>query len=408
MEETLTNDVEKFNLNDKYNELKGIADYKKFTENELKQYIIEKSLREGLPLEDDQLNLELAPTIKTKLQTIDEELSSYKEYDNKSEEKIRTDTPLKDFLEVIKELNIDLTKLNSESIFNKKDIDNIYRNFINKYYYIRYNKLIRFFIELFGYKDKFIGNIPALSTWKEKIMNLNFNLFPYNLSSTPIYKKYIFNKNKKSKNHNTIIELLKSLINDMKSIIVKYSIIQSNSSYLNELNIKDFGDDYYHNLLLSLGNCIQLYKMFISLTSYTDIKAPEENKIKADHIIPLLEWVRDVWKSKFDEGLILGTNENISETDNKADILQNLKQISENIYNKLPEETEILKNITLTIPELTKRIKENTSQILDNIMKVETTVFLLYLKDFSSKNSIEVTFTQSSKGITILQMKKKK
>jgi hypothetical protein len=198
------------------------------------------------------------------------------------------------------------------------------------------------------------------------------------------------------------MENISTLTENIKSILIRYSIVQSNVGYLNKLGISTFGDDYYHSLLACVGSCVQLYKLFTTISNLSEIEATK-NKIKVDHIIPLLQWIREVWKNRFDGALM----NNRSDRYDNIDVLHFICIIGEDIYNKLPEEAYLLREIVEGIPEIVEKIRKSVDILLRNVTYIETTVFLLYLKDYLKTNNIEADFIQTQNEIQVTNIRKR-
>lgn len=413
MEKLVSEKINNFNLSEKFNELKKLSKYNSMTEDELKQLLIEKSLfdsdfepKEQEPDEKDEQEIDIEEA-KEKLELlpeIKEQISNYFKEVDEHKTKIKTDTidPLVEFYKELAELKIDLSQVDSESILNLDVIKKLHSNFQLKYYEIKYPKIIRLIIDFLGFTNTFVEKIPVLNEWKLKFEDYNFKLLPTPLSTTSLYKNIIIEKNPKNgeTNYKSIIFILNNLIENIKALLLVYSVVQSNISYLKEFGIDGFGDHYYHSLISCVGQLVQLKKAFFSLIDLTETKT--EKNINFDNILPFYHWIRERWYPSLQEALM----NNLSERHPNVDIVHFIGVISKDILSKLPSEATALRDILLTVNETTLNINKQKKMILDNVRYTETSLFTAYLKKFSKKQSIRIQFEADSKQIKIKTIEK--
>jgi hypothetical protein len=409
MEKLVSEEINNFNLSEKFNKLKNLPQYKSLTEDELRQMLIEKSLFENDDKSISDLDDEEIEEVKEKLELLPEiqkQISSYFKDVDEHKTKIKSDAinPVEEFYKELTELKIDLSEVNNEAILNIEPLNSLYNRVCLKYYEVKYPKFIRAIIDFFGFTDAIIERLPILNEWKAKFENYDLKLIPIELSKINLYKSFIIEKRPENNetNYRSIIFIINNLIENVKSLLLVYSVVQSNIDNLKEFGIDGFGDHYYHSLISCVGHCVQLKKAFMSLTNLAETQTKAEHTIDFDHILPFYHWIRETWYPSLQESLM----NNLSEKHPNIDIVHFIGVIGKDILTKLPPEATTLRELLSGVNEVTNNLIKQKNMLLDNIKYTETSLFTAHLKRYMSKQSIRLVFETDSKQIRIKTMEK--
>lgn len=425
--------INNFNLEKKFNEMRKSEEYKHLSDEELQEMIIENSLDENINTNIDEesknenetkknideevsdktstststesnnkvsernnFGFKLKPGIEKQLNSLSTEINNIRREKEKDagETPVSVENPLLQLKMELDKLEINVSDVDEKMILNIDYINDFYEILKQKYYNIKYHKIIRFFIDLFGYTDKFLEKLPILDNWNRKVNEFDFSLLKFPIATTKTYKDYIYEGNTplQTKIAVSIYELLISLVNNAKSILTRYSVIQSNEEYLNSLGLNAFGDDYYQSLLACVGSYIQLFRAVTELTNLSEINLPNNN-INIDSIIPLFLWISNNWNEKYKKKINTKKSLNKKET---VDTLYFIKIISEDLLAKLPEDADRLNNILSPIPEIINNMRRDHDILIKNINYVESTILLLYIKKFMNENEITIVFDRKT------------